>query len=255
MVIGGYITIPSRKKIAIESNYYKDEGIYLFLLSHIHRLYFTVPWGKLYKRVIIHDHHLLFDTNIRLAEDLIFNLQYLEYCHSIHTSDTCDYLYNEGTLTVDEKYNLKIEELKYVLDRCKEKYKVLEEKYHVRLPNHTFKVLTACYPINRIYKLRSDNEYFKIYQKYTEENDSSVFYQDSIASPVNKTIYSIIRLHLSGKKQEASQMAKQLSSMYGSKVVKLSHPSVFYRALYITIKKRCFFLSKILLAVYSIMKK
>ena len=255
LVIGGYTMTPSGRIITIDSHSYSEKELPLFLQSHIHRLYFTVPWGKLYKRAPILEHHILFDTHIRLAEDLIFNLQYLKYCQSVCTVSAPSYIYNEGSSPADEKYNMATEELVYVLDRCKEQYVALEERFHVKLSNHTFKVLAACYPLSRIYSMGTDEEYFDIYQRYTGEDNHDGFYQDLIASPVNKTIYAIVHLYRSGKQKRANELVNQLSVMYGNKVKTMTHPSGFYRMLYHAISKGWFSLAKLLLLCYSKTKK
>lgn len=62
------------------------EGVYPDLHSYLldfHRLFatkFNFAWGKLYRRDIIEIHHLRFVEELRLAEDVLFNLQYYKYC-------------------------------------------------------------------------------------------------------------------------------------------------------------------------------
>lgn len=62
------------------------EGMYPDLHSYLldfHRLFatkFNFAWGKLYRREIIEAHHLRFVEGLRLAEDVLFNLQYYNYC-------------------------------------------------------------------------------------------------------------------------------------------------------------------------------
>ena len=62
------------------------EGVYPDLHSYLldfHRLFatkFNFAWGKLYRRDIIEIHHLRFIEDLRLAEDVLFNLQYYKYC-------------------------------------------------------------------------------------------------------------------------------------------------------------------------------
>lgn len=45
--------------------------------------YLTCVWGGLFKVSIIQGHHLRFDENIRLGEDQLFLLDYMQYCQSI----------------------------------------------------------------------------------------------------------------------------------------------------------------------------
>lgn len=62
------------------------EGMYANLHSYLldfHRLFatkFNFAWGKLYRRDIIEVHHIRFVEGLRLAEDLLFNLEYYNHC-------------------------------------------------------------------------------------------------------------------------------------------------------------------------------
>ena len=74
---GGYQN--GAHRIELKNERYNHSEIPRFFLSHFHRLYTTVPWGKLYRTSIIKDQELKFDPRIRLGEDLVFNLNYLLY--------------------------------------------------------------------------------------------------------------------------------------------------------------------------------
>ena len=63
-------------------------------------------WNKIYKKKIIEKHHIEFNKNINLAEDLLFNLEYLSKCKKIYISNLSYYNYclnNVNSLT--RKYN------------------------------------------------------------------------------------------------------------------------------------------------------
>lgn len=49
--------------------------------------------NKLYKLEIIKDHNLLFDKKIKIGEDLLFNIQYLNYVNRVYISETPTYHY------------------------------------------------------------------------------------------------------------------------------------------------------------------
>lgn len=70
------------------------EGIYdrdtfaLRLMEKPASFFYSVLWNKLYRRDILADHHLQFTSEVRWAEDMVFNLDYLLYakvCVSIST--------------------------------------------------------------------------------------------------------------------------------------------------------------------------
>lgn len=53
------------------------------LETFLHKYYFTYilgfgPWNKLYRRNLIQEHHLHFDTQETVGEDLLFNMQYYQ---------------------------------------------------------------------------------------------------------------------------------------------------------------------------------
>lgn len=49
----------------------------------LNKLYFTVPWGKVYKNDIIQQNKLRFDINLKIGEDTDFVLRYLLYTDNI----------------------------------------------------------------------------------------------------------------------------------------------------------------------------
>ena len=51
------------------------------------------PWGNSYKREIIEKHNIRFHTDIDIAEDMIFNLEYLIHCDLVRYHGQCDYFY------------------------------------------------------------------------------------------------------------------------------------------------------------------
>ena len=59
------------------------EGIYdrdtfaLRLMEKPASFFYSVLWNKLYRRDILADHHLQFTSEVRWAEDLVFNLEYI----------------------------------------------------------------------------------------------------------------------------------------------------------------------------------
>ena len=61
--------------------------------------YFTyhlgfAPWNKLYKREIISTHKLVFDSEETIGEDLLFNLQYYQFCNQLKFIKNDYYVYD-----------------------------------------------------------------------------------------------------------------------------------------------------------------
>ena len=62
-------------------------------------LYRCSPWAKLFRRSIIEEHNLFFDTNLSISEDRLFLYNYLPYVRGIATSATMGYIYGSFSST------------------------------------------------------------------------------------------------------------------------------------------------------------
>ena len=84
---------------------YEKEKFYFFY----HYFILNSPWNKVYSRQMIEKNGIKFNEKITLGEDLIFNLQYLDYCKGIFYLNLSSYNYriNENSLTHSSKINLK----------------------------------------------------------------------------------------------------------------------------------------------------
>lgn len=68
-------------------------------LSKTYLLYRCSPWGKLFRRSIIVDHGVQFDTNLTISEDRLFLYNYLTHVRGIATTSTIGYLYGSFSPT------------------------------------------------------------------------------------------------------------------------------------------------------------
>ena len=81
----------------------KDSFIEISKLSLL-----NTPCCKLYNKKIIKDNKILFDENISIGEDLLFNLEYLKYINEVYILDEYLYYYRRSeTNTLTTKYNEK----------------------------------------------------------------------------------------------------------------------------------------------------
>lgn len=68
-----------------------------------------VVWGKLFKLNIIRENSILFDKNIRISEDQIFNVEYLEKVNTFKIVDNNLYYYNiENNQSLSKKRGIEI---------------------------------------------------------------------------------------------------------------------------------------------------
>ncbi|MGL4990803.1 MAG: glycosyltransferase family 2 protein [Sarcina sp.] len=77
-------------------------------------------WRCIFKKSIIEKNNLRFDKTLKIAEDLIFMLEYLNECKSVYTTNKCYYFYNQKTdqLSATQKYSSDLED---TLDRVDKK--------------------------------------------------------------------------------------------------------------------------------------
>lgn len=56
---------------------------------------FPSPWSRFFKSQIINSNDLRFNNELKFGEDAVFNLDYLQYCQIIYTSNSSSYVYRE----------------------------------------------------------------------------------------------------------------------------------------------------------------
>lgn len=66
--------------------------------------FYRAPYAKLYKKELIDIHNVKFDTSLKMNEDFIFILSYLQNCKTIGTFDYCAYDYNQILTTRKVKH-------------------------------------------------------------------------------------------------------------------------------------------------------
>lgn len=77
------------------------------------------PWNKLYRKTIIDEKKIVFDKDISLGEDVIFNLEYMKYIHNAKFISDDFYLYNAKSGGLSTKYN------RTTIDSIIKRYKIL----------------------------------------------------------------------------------------------------------------------------------
>ena len=90
----------------------KYSPIQIVLQGHLNTSPFLAPWGKMFRRECIAD--LRFNTLMRIGEDNHFNLLILSQCRDLRLlsnstgNDKNQYVYVEGPLICDAKYQLSV---------------------------------------------------------------------------------------------------------------------------------------------------
>ena len=72
---------------------YDTDSFALHLMDKPASYYYSVLWNKLYRRKILTGHEIFFVSTLHWAEDLVFNLQYIQYASRFFSIDTPGYYY------------------------------------------------------------------------------------------------------------------------------------------------------------------
>lgn len=73
-----------------------------FTMRH---MIFTPCWGKIYRRSIIESNEIIFSPDLKLSEDLCFNINFLSHCRIIKTFDFPMYFYRINLESVTHQYS------------------------------------------------------------------------------------------------------------------------------------------------------
>ncbi|WP_353948977.1 glycosyltransferase family 2 protein [Sporolactobacillus sp. Y61] len=99
LVICGYRKSSKTKNITedvhpVISGTYRTEDFYKYFGVLYKDLSIVFPWNKLYLKEIINQFEIRFNPELKLGEDLLFNLDYLKHCRKINMiSNECLYNY------------------------------------------------------------------------------------------------------------------------------------------------------------------
>lgn len=73
----------------------------------------VTPWSKVYRTNIILDNNIIFDADLTIGEDTLFNINYFLCCRKICTIDDVVYRYNVGGVASSRTYHENINEMYY----------------------------------------------------------------------------------------------------------------------------------------------
>ena len=226
--------------ILSEERYDGKDELICFFYKHFDKLYANTLWGKFYKRSIVCDNQILFNSGIRFSEDLIFNLMYLCFCHVITLNASANYIYTPNGC-MEEKYNLNFNEITLILDQIKECVELLSEKWNAQLScEKSIRVNVAMYPLQRVFLDSQEYEY--LYGHYVIGGDLKdyygQYYSDPICSPVIRGIRLVKMYVKSGQYVKALQMMRKVKKTYG-KIIPSIHFSRYDKV--VALLCRCFF--------------
>lgn len=162
LIITGYCYGDEPYESTIECTSYDEAKLRGSLSRLLNTDHFCFPWARLFRRSIIEEHHLRFDTRLRFAEDHVFNWSYLCHARSLYVdAHPCYHKMPEN----DKPYNLTFEEMELVDQSLFQLKNELETSFHTKLnihPERVFHVLFLKDPIKN-YRASALLDYYKKY--------------------------------------------------------------------------------------------
>lgn len=162
LVICGVETIGNEKVI----DFANREGVLSnkseignWFIADCNTLYLTAICSKLFRRDIIIDNQLRFNTTLVRGEDTIFVFNYLCHCKNIKLVQSTPYHYYTNSLTLDKKYALNSESCithiiahSEVLNKVQQTFNITLSKYqrscHYLIYLHLFYIYLITNPFN-----------------------------------------------------------------------------------------------------------
>lgn len=145
--------------------------------------HFCFPWARLFKTSIIKEHDIRFDTNMRFAEDHVFNWTYIRYINSLYIdSSTC---YHK---TSDERsggYNLSYDEMEYIDRSLFELKQKLEYAYQTEIKPaaNTFCHILFCKDFLTEHTCSFYADYYKRFHPVANEQEVYDYIANNIFHP------------------------------------------------------------------------
>lgn len=104
------------QKVVKESYYDAENALQAKKLMMENPTQYMTAWGKIFRHDLIKKHNLRFNTNLRVAEDGKFMLQYLLKCETIKFSLPVGYHYSKDTESVMTTFDRKSEDYLIALE-------------------------------------------------------------------------------------------------------------------------------------------
>lgn len=211
-----------------------------------------VPWGKLFRMDIIRDNQLQFDESLHYSEDSLFNIQYLYYCKSVSTLSYIGYTYSIYP-TIQPKYDNSVSEIARCFAIVQPEMDKLCTRFKLRSYPLTYFLLM--YPMDRILKIKTDDDYCRLYTQITLKNADDL-YNDVKLSPIFLTIAYIKdnyykRLYFWG----GSKKLYVFHNIFCNKLNGIDCPYKGIKLIILLMRKRQIILAHLVLCLYGIFHK
>lgn len=167
-----------------------------FLNERILDLCIYSPIAKLYKREILIEYNIRFNTNVRYSEDRLFNFDYILHCNSIKILHESHYIYDlpESIYIKEryaEKYHLTIQEIIYTINCLENSFNKITTQFRCCISFNSTRYLISMYPLNNIIYKKLEDEYYQLYTLFYPNNSITDYYNDTLVSPIYRALVLI----------------------------------------------------------------
>jgi len=210
VAICGVFCEDGRSSFSYNEKEYKNKNEFdelLYQLIKSERL--NPPFGRIYRKKIIDKYNIRFDSNIKIGEDLLFNIQYFKHCHSAYYINDLLYFYrtsNAGSATKKYMKN-KYKELMHVNDQLTKwvssvnNPRLSDISKYIRMKN----ILSCLRDINHPSSELSEAEKCKEMQRYKLENPRIVIKHCGAKIYVISLVFNLLSFQALSKLMNAIQ--------------------------------------------------
>ena len=210
------------------------------------------PWSKLFRRSLIEEHQLRFDTRLCLYEDAIFVLAYLALCNSVRKLCCSGYLYS-GVWGGTRKYILSLEDVEY---RCQAEISALQRLEHTFSCNIDKMSRAYCVEyLDDLYGRYSDLFCIDMYLRYHHGVVRKEFLCNLYLYPSYALISRLKRLYQQRLRLEGQMLMKKLCVFFTLPTAELYFNQKNEKLLYTLIRFKYLKLADFILCIYSIFKR
>jgi len=176
------VTIDGDREYVVKQNLDRLLGCVVGQMETRRRRSLATPWGKLYRTSVVKMNQVRFPSDMRVSEDLVFNLYAIQHANKVYLIDTPVYHYRiaEGSLTRSLSNN----QTDHVR-RVQEELKLFMEKFQLRdrfQPFYTFLLVRNIAVYAQLLSSSiTDRESFGIASARLKKLSQETDYKDAIA--------------------------------------------------------------------------
>jgi len=197
----------------LEKSYIDKREFDAFLFQMIRYEHLNSPCNKVYNRQILNKYKIQFDNNIKIGEDLLFNIEYFKYCQSAYYLNDTLYFYRTSNVSsatssyMKDKYIdlMLVNDVMHVWMESRVNNKLTNVARFIRMKN----ILSCLRDISHPASLLNEKEKQEIIVRYKINNPRIIVRYCGLKIYVASLIYSMIRITL---------LSRIINKLYGEKI-------------------------------------